>query len=189
MSAPAANWFLALPLPPQAGWHRAAADAPAALRRFDPLDLHITLAFLGPCGEAAALAAWRALAPLQHAPIQVTAGGWRAMGPAGRPSAYALSLGDGNEALVDLLTLWAGRGRLAAGCPPDLRPPLPHLTLLRPSRRQAEALRQPMAEWMAVAPRPAAMAHLDQLALYTWAEDRRQRLFRIVCSRPLASPT
>ena len=189
MSRP--NWFLALPLPAEVApaWLAAAAAAPPELRRFHPDDLHLTLAFLGPCEEGPARAAWQALHGLVHPPISIRAGGWRALGAPAAPSAYGLTLAEGHEALCGLLRDWGAKALAAAGCRPERRSPLPHLTLLRPSRRQAADLREPMAAWMASAPLPQQPALLSQLALYTWADDRRQRLFRIVCSRTLASPT
>jgi len=185
-----ANWFLALPLPAEVApaWLAAAATAPPPLRRFHPDDLHLTLAFLGPCEEAAALAAWRGLDGLSHPPIAIRAGGWRALGSPKAPSAYGLTLAEGHAELGDLLREWGALALAAAGCPPERRPALPHLTLLRPPRRQAEAWRESMAAWMATAPLPQPPALLSRLALYTWAADRRQRLFRMVRSRALASP-
>ena len=184
-TGPAPNWFLAFPLPPAAGWEGAAAGAPAGLRRFHAADLHLTLAFLGPCGEERALAAWRAVADLAGGPRRVSAAGWRALGPAPRPSAYGLTLAAGAEALTALLGAWGPRALLAAGLPPERRAPLPHVTLLRPRRAEAEQWRERMARWMAEAPLPAASAELAQLALYTWATDRRERLFQPVRLRPL----
>lgn len=188
MSRP--NWFLALPLPADVApaWLAAAAAAPPELRRLHPDDLHCTLAFLGPCGEGAALAAWQALDALVHPPLAIRAGGWRALGMPAAPSAYGLTLAEGHDALCRLLSGWGALALAAAGCRPDRRSPLPHLTLLRPPRRQAAALRAPMEAWMAAAPLPPQRARLSRLSLYTWAEDRRQRLFQIVRSRTLASP-
>ena len=188
MSRP--NWFLALPLPSEVapGWLAAAAAAPPELRRFHPDDLHLTLAFLGPCDQEAALAAWQALDALAHPPVVIRAGAWRALGEPAAPSAYGLTLAEGHEVLCHLLSEWGGKALAAAGCRQERGSPLPHLTLLRPPRRQAADLREPMAAWMATAPLPQQPALIGHLALFTWAEDRRQRLFRIVRSRTLASP-
>lgn len=182
---PAANWFLALPLPPSSGWERAVLDAPPELRRFDPRDLHLTVAFLGACGESAAVAAWEVLAPLQQAALTATAGGWRAMGPAAAPSAYALVLDRGADALAAVLAGWGPPALAAAGRPAERRTPLPHVTLLRPRRRDGQRLREPMAAWMATAPLPSTPVTFSEIALYTWNPDRRERLFRIQARRPL----
>lgn len=179
------NWFVAFPLPPEAGWDQAAVSAPAALRRFAPSDLHLTLAFLGPCGEACALAAWRLIAGLESPPLAIQAAAWRALGPARSPSAYGLSLGLGHGPLAALLGHWGDRLLAAADRPAAGREPLPHVTLLRPTRREAPAWRDPMRRWMAAAPLPEAPAVLDRIALYTWAPDRRQQLFRVVHQRLL----
>lgn len=183
MSAP--NWFLALPLPPQARWQEAAVTAPAPLRRFAAEDLHCTLAFLGPCGEERAIAAWQALAALEASAISVQAGGWRCLGPARQPSAYGLTLAEGHASLCALLQRWEPLARQAAGLEPSTRPPLPHVTLLRPRRRDAPQLIEPMRAWMQQAPLPPGPVLLQELALYTWDLQRQQRLFRITQRRPL----
>ena len=187
MSRP--NWFIALPLPSQADWHQASCSAPPALRRFHPADLHLTVAFLGPCGAARAEAAWLALVPLASAAPSVSAGSWRAFGPAQQPSAYGLLLDQGRVELERLLAHWGAVALEAAGCAASRRPPLPHVTLLRPKRRESAQWMQPMQAWMAKAPLPSQSLRLEHLALYTWSRDRSERLFRIVHQRPLDSPT
>lgn len=182
------NWFLALPLPLDAGWERCGLEMSPGIRRFDPADLHLTLAFLGPCGEAAALAAWRALAPLPHPALTVTAGAWLAMGPPRRPSAYALGLAEGCEGVAELIDRWGPLALAAAGQPLGGRPALPHVSLARPPRRGGDAQRQAMAAWLPGAPSPSGAVRLEHLALYTWAADRRGRLFRIAVQRRLDSP-
>jgi len=183
------NWFVALPLPAAAGWQQAAAAAPEALRRFAAADLHCTVAFLGPCGEERALAAWQALCDQPLAALLVSAGGWRGLGPSRQPSAYGLTFAQGRQPLEQLLVQAGGRALQAAGCPPSAHAPLPHITLLRPRRREAAQWCEPMQQWMQTAPLPPEPALLQELALYTWSEDRRERLFQIVRSRPLPPPT
>ena len=180
------NWFLALPLPPRARWQDAAVSAPPQLRRVAAEDLHLTLAFLGSCGEERAAAAWQAVGSLQSVAISIQAGGWCALGSARQPSAYGLTLAEGNAQLCELLQRWEPRAREAAGLAPSLRPPLPHVTLLRPGRRDAPLVIEPMRVWMARTPLPPGRALLQELALWTWDPDRRQRLFRIRERRPLA---
>jgi len=179
------NWFLALPLPATAGWQQAAVTAPVGLRRFVAEDLHVTLAFLGPCAEPAALEAWQRIEVLASPPLRITAGGWRALGPLRQPSAYGITLAQGHVELVTLLEQWGVRALQAAGLPPPGRPPLPHVTLLRPRRREAGQWWGPMLTWMASAPLPPGALMLERLELWTWAEDRRRRLFRQVRCRSL----
>jgi 2'-5' RNA ligase len=183
-----ANWFIALEVPPLAAWEGLTRGLPEDMRRFAPPDRHLTLAFLGPCGTERAERAWGALAGLRHPPIDATAAAWRAMGPRGRPSAYALTLARGLGPAAALIDDWGHRALLAAGLPPSHRRPLPHITLVRPPRRRAAALWPPMRHWLRQAPLPGGPFRLETLALYTWSDDRAQRLFRIVAERPLDSP-
>ncbi|QEY31284.1 hypothetical protein EVJ50_02505 [Synechococcus sp. RSCCF101] len=150
-------------------------------------DLHATVAFLGACGEARALAAWRALAEQRHPPIEATAAGWRAMGSPERPSAYALVPGMGRGTLERLIGRWREPALEAAGLPRDRRPPLAHITLTRPPRRRAAALKPAMDRWLRTAPVPDHPVRFEELALYTWAEERSRRLFRIVERRPFSA--
>jgi len=186
--AGAANWFIALEMPPLPAWEDLTRGLPEGMRRFSPQDRHLTLAFLGPCGAVPAERAWVALAGLRHAPIDATAGAWRAMGPRSRPSAYALTLARGRDPAAALIGDWGGRALIAAGLPPSRRRPLPHITLARPPRRRAASLREPMRQWLRQAPLPAAGFRLDTLALYTWSDERTEHLFRIVAERPVDSP-
>jgi 2'-5' RNA ligase len=183
-----ANWFIALEVPPLPAWEGLTRGLPEGMRRFAPLDRHLTVAFLGPCGTERAERAWEALVGLRHAPVDATAAAWRAMGPRDRPSAYAITLARGHGPAADLIASWGDRALIAAGLPPAGRRPLPHITLARPPRRRAAALRQPMRIWMGQAPLPGAPFRLETLALYTWSKDRAERLFRIVAERPLDSP-
>ena len=186
MAAVVPNWFIALVLPEQSGWERCAVELPMGMRRFHPEDLHLTVAFLGSCGEERAHQAWASLASERHPPIPVTAGSWRAMGAPRSPSAYALTLAEGRAPTAALMADWGRRALTVAAQPVDGRSPLPHVTLARPTRRLRDQLREPMDHWLRTAPVPTTPVTLEHLALYTWAEDRSQRLFRQVAVRSLA---
>lgn len=181
----AANWFLALVLPEPAGWIDAAAAVPSGVRRFHPADLHITVAFLGACGEELGLAAWQAVETMRHPPIWVSAGPWLALGHPSRPSAFGLGLDQGHQAVANLMASWGAAALAAAERPPERRAPLPHVTLARPTRRGGEDARRAMQQWISTAALPPTPALLEHLALFTWAEDRQERLFRVVAQRQL----
>ena len=189
------NWFVALVVPEQAGLSRFLVDLPASVRAFDAADLHLTVAFLGPCDQEQALLAWEAIAPLCHPALSVVTAGWRVMGPAQNPSAYALSLGpdpgqqqagQSSRVATELIESWRRPALAAAGLPPERRAALPHITLARPRRRGIEADRAAMATWLLQALPPQRELLLRDIALYTWDDDRQQRLFKIQAQRPLA---
>lgn len=184
-AAPAANWFIGVALPAEAGWIHAAQDLPEGVRRFHPLDLHITVAFLGPCGEAKAHRAWQAITSHVHPPVVAGAKAWHALGHPQRPSAFGLVLGSGFSALADLMQHWGRDALAAAERPAAQRVPLPHVTLARPSRRGGDAARTAMQRWITHAPVPTTPALLEHLALYTWAHPRHERLFQVVAQRRL----
>ncbi len=74
------NWFVALVVPEQAGLDGVLPSLPPGLRRFQPGDRHLSVAFLGACGAERALDAWQAIAACSHPPIAVRHASWRAMG-------------------------------------------------------------------------------------------------------------
>lgn len=180
------NWFVALVVPEAVLLEQTAATLPDGPRRLVGADLHCTLAFLGPCGEQRALLAWQALARLSHPPITVRPAGWRAMGPPQRPSAYALTLGQGSQLTARLIERWRPLALAAAGLPPEHRHALPHITLARAGRTADTS--QAMVEWLREAPVPPEPFALSEIGLYGWASDRDEQLFRIIRRRPLDQP-
>jgi 2'-5' RNA ligase len=172
---------------PEAPWLEALVqDLPAGLRPFCPGDLHCTVAFLGPVGAPAAHRAFRALHGRAHAPFQPTVAELRPFGPPNRPSAFSLALEDA------ALTAWIHDARrdacLAAGVKEDPRPVAPHVTVARPTRSSTGAQLEAAKGWCARAgPLPKRLS-LPVLALYTWSNDRRARLFDLVAQRPLGGP-
>ena len=69
----------------------------------------------------------------------------------------------------------------------DTRPPLAHVTFARPSRRAALAEQQNALRWAKALELGAPTVRLDKIALYTWSEDRKVTLFRIVQELPLGA--
>jgi RNA 2',3'-cyclic 3'-phosphodiesterase len=152
--------------------------------------VHLTLAFLGGCGEDAAVRALAALdqrlasEPLR--PMAVSLAEVVPMGGSRRTySALSALLAGGRAeasasiaALRDLLTQTAS-GRT------EKRPPKPHVSIARPRSRASDADREAGLSWAAKLELHGVHANLDRIALYTWSEVRRERLFQIVAERRL----
>lgn len=176
------HWFLALVVPEGERLLAATSNLPPGMRCFSPSDLHITVGFLGCCGIERAMAAWQAMGSRRHAAIAIRPGGWRPMGAARRPSAYALTLASGHNTTAALIEGWRGEALAAAELPPEPRPALPHITLVRPCRhkrsQQPIGTAEVMARWLSAAPIPRARLLLREIALYGWAMEREQRLVR-----------
>lgn len=183
------NWFLAFPV--KAPWLDTLPALPPRFRRFTPADVHLTLMFLGACGEnaaRAALAATRdALGPTSCSPFEVTLGDVVPMGPKKQYTALSVLLDQGRAQITEFLSRYRDVAADAANIRRDKRAPLPHITIGRPQRRATDVDRDAGLTWAATLSLPKDTHVLDRLALYTWSDERRSALFRVVDSFPLAS--
>ncbi|MBC8328109.1 MAG: hypothetical protein H8E31_05105 [Planctomycetes bacterium] len=181
------NWFLALRVP-AAGWFEQRVGAPPeGFRLFRGADLHITLAFLGGCSEEQALRAWRLNGCCALGPVPVTLGEVVPMGNPRRYSALSVLLRRGRNPVEKAIGLCRDRWLEAAEARPDKRPPKAHTTIARPQRRATPEVRQRGLEWAAGLELGGVDLVLDELVLYTWADDRAERLFKRVEGRKLES--
>jgi len=186
---PRPNWFFAFPI--DGSFVLELPALPSNFRRFHPEDVHLTLAFLGGCGQVAAERALSALDErLKGEPLRamdVSLAEVVAMGGSRRNySALSALLARGRAeasasiaALRDLLTQTAA-GRT------EKRPPKPHVSIARPRSRASEADREAGLAWAGGLELHGVHARLDRIALYTWSETRRDRLFQVVAERLLA---
>ncbi len=186
---PRPNFFFAFPL--DGSFVLDLPALPPSFRRFHPQDVHLTLAFLGGCGEAAAERALLALeAALNDKPfssIDVSLGRVVPMGPKREYSALSALLEHGREQTETCIAALRDVVSEAALGRREKREPKPHVTLARPQRRATEAARQAGLSWAAQLDLHTVSARLNRLALYTWSEgNRRERLFRILAERTLA---
>lgn len=181
------NWFVAFPVPAGPWLDAALSSAPAGLRLFRAEDLHATLAFLGLVTTQDARAAWEVAraSAAALAPVEATLDRVVAMGSLHRWSALSALFADGNDALAGAIGAHRDAILAAAGARPDTRAPKPHVTIARPTRRTTSAERQAALEWARALDLGAPRVRIDRLALYTWSEDRRERLFRIAEEAPL----
>jgi 2'-5' RNA ligase len=184
---PRPNWFLAFPL--DGAFLVDLPAPPPQLRRFHPQDVHMTLAFLGGCGEEAALRALavldQQLARLRPPAIDITLAEVVPMGSRRRYSALSALLGAGRAEATALITQLRDPLTEAADGQRDTRDAKPHITLARPKGRATDADRAAGVEWASALDLRHIHARLDRIALYTWNEKRLERLFRIVAERRL----
>ena len=186
----APNWFVGITVPPRGDdgtpWlERVLADLPTGVRPFHAADLHLTVAFLGSVGREPAERAWACAAALEGHPIVAELAGVKALGNPRRPSALSVVLASGGEDAVRVIEQLRAPMISAAGARPDTRPPLPHITIARPTRNCPPAERRRALAWAEGKSPLGQTVTMTQLALYTWAEDRRVRQFRVVAQRNL----
>ncbi len=172
------NWFVGFPV--DGAFLASLPPPPRAVRLYHPDDVHLTLAFLGACGEEAARRSWGLLERAELAAAEISLGSVVPMGSARSYSALSALLERGRTELE------ASLGRLrdplteAASGRRERRPPQPHVTLARAQRMASDAERAAGIEWAAGLDLGGVSARLNRVALYTWTEIRRPRLFRIV---------
>ena len=181
----APNWFIAFPM--QVEGLRLALEPPR-VRIFVTADLHCTLGFLGSVAETDARRAWGRVHDLVNS--EAVAGSFTEVKPLGnarKPSALSAMVGEGRMPLCAMINQARAPLLEAAGAPPDERSPLPHMTLARIQRRASSTERKAALGWA----RSLELADVSfvaaSVALYTWADDRRDRLFQIVEQRSLGS--
>jgi RNA 2',3'-cyclic 3'-phosphodiesterase len=185
---PRPNWFFAFPL--DGAFVTELPAMPAGFRRYHPDDVHLTLTFLGGCGEASAL---RALAVLDEilpasgaSPISVSLAEIVPMGAKAKYSALSALLGRGREETESLIGRLRDPLSEAAIHKREKRKPKAHVTVARPMIRATETHRQAGLTWASSVDLRHVERTLDRIALYTWHENRRERLFRAVAERSLA---
>jgi 2'-5' RNA ligase len=172
-----ANWFIALAVPTDAWWHRV-PQPPGGVRLFAPEDVHLTVAFLGPCGEVRAEAAFELAREWPAGPIDATLGEVRPMGNPRHPSALSAIVTDGAAVLSSAILAVRDGMRERAGAPVEDQAPLPHVTIARPSRRASRETQRAAIAWARSVDLAGPHVTLSRLVLYTHAEDRALRLFR-----------
>lgn len=183
---PRGNWFIGFPVLADRWFDAILRVAPPALKRFHRADLHATVAFLGSCGESRALAAWAALPERCGPPMSAVLDRLAPFGPRSRPSALSLTLAEGCEEVAARIGALRGPLYAAAEVPGDERPPLPHITVLRPRRAATPRERREAIAFAESLPPLGIPVRFDRVALYAWSEDRRERQFQVVMERELA---
>ena len=186
---PRPNWFLAFPV--SGAFVLELPALPKQFRLFHPDDVHLTLAFLGACGEDGALRALAVLderlhsAPLSK--IDISLGEVVPMGGSGRAYTALSALLERGRAETTACLL-AHRDALleAATGRREQRAAKPHVSLARPRRHATDAQRDIARAWASALDVRHVTSSLDRIALYTWHEARHERLFRVVAERRLA---
>lgn len=185
------NWFFGFPV--DGDFVESLPAPPPGIRRYHAADVHLTLAFLGRCSEEAALRALAALdTALRESPLvafEISLGEVVAMGPSRRYSALAALLEEGRAEATATLLAMRNTLTLAALGRRVVRPPKPHVTLARPRPSASVVAREAGLDWARALDVTGSRCRLDRIALYTWSEERRERLFRLVAERQLLPAT
>ncbi len=175
------NWFIAWPVQNAQDWLAAlAADAPSGIDFLDPADLHVTLAFLAAHDDPAEEKMVSILRGLSMSGLDITPGPFTALPQPRRFSAIAATIDTGRLELERQIARWMPRLCREAGASIDDRPPLPHITLARPTRRIRNDERDDVLDWIDDRPLDETPLTLAQPAIYRWAEKTSARRYQIV---------
>ena len=154
---------------------------PARVRVFATSDLHVTLGFLGAVQESDARNAWDRIG--DFASFREVKGSFSGVEPLGhprKPSALAAIVETGRDVLSEMIAQARDPLLRAAGAPEESRPPVPHMTLARIQRRASASERREALRWAQAIDLRGVVFTAAAVALYTWADDRQERLFQIV---------
>lgn len=175
------NWFIAFPISAGNWYETVITKVPAGIKSFEPIDLHITFAFLGPVGIEKAMLAWDRAQQLTIPPLQISLAAMTPFGNPMKPSAYAFTLNKGRDELAAILVNYRDELLRLSGKKEDKYPnPTPHLTVARPPRDASDELRKRGTDWATNFPIPDVSLPVDSIALYTWSDDREMQQFKIV---------
>jgi 2'-5' RNA ligase len=182
---PPPNWFVAFPVYFSSGllfWLREHRSAPPQrLCFFKPVDLHLTLAFLGKLEPAEVRPVLKWLEDHCDVFPDVLSARCRELLllPGGlRCSAIALSVEDDTGMLIPGIGESRKELLRLAGKPEDSRPVLPHVTVARPRRKLSDAEKVKM---LLTSGLPENLEiHLHRPVLFTRSLDRTESLFRMI---------
>jgi RNA 2',3'-cyclic 3'-phosphodiesterase len=156
-------------------------DPPPRVRVFNGADRHVTLGFLGPVQELNARKAWHRIGEFPaFRSVSGTFSRVEALGHPRHASALCAMVDAGREPLGEMIAEARAPLLSAAGAPEDTRPPLPHMTLARIQRRANAAERREALRWARAIDLCGVTFTVRSVALYTSADDRQKRLFRVV---------
>lgn len=183
------NWFIALPVAADGWFPERLATPPPGTKLLHPEDLHLTVIFLGSCGEEKALAAWRAIVwPLGR--VETRLGPVVPLGPPKRFSALSATCLEHRERIEASMDVARHAAANAAGVAVDPRPPLAHVTVARPKRSATNHDRKAALSWASALDLGKPSVGLGSIALYTWSETEERskpggRSYRQVELRPV----
>ncbi len=180
------NWFVGLPVQ-DTGWFGGVVDeAPHGLRIFNANDLHLTVAFLGQCDFQYTDDIKKIIDAISFEPFTITFDTLITFPPERRPTVVSFTLHDGYDATYKLIRRWREPLLSAGHARPDTREPLPHVTVARIHRDAGYREIEDISAWAYSRTVPPVSVTIDRVALYTWADDRRERQFKIVYEKRMS---
>ncbi len=180
-----ANWFIALTV--DAPWWFENLEFPEGARKFHPEDLHCTIAFLGSINLHQVEAAQTLLRSMREPSIECQFSSLMCLPSEKNFRALAVGLHDQQNLTSSIIRRYRDEFHRAVGQQAETREVLAHVTLARPSRSCTRDQQSTIIHWMKQQHIPSTSLVLNSCALYTWADDRRERQFRIVEQIALAS--
>lgn len=180
------NWFVGWTIDAPGVMDRLACP-PERVRLFVPSDLHITLAFFGSVDAERARAAFSLVNPADFRAISVVPTSLSLMGHPKRGTALAADIGQGRATLIDGMSRYRDALLNKAGTALPQVDHRPHVTVARIGRRARDPQRSAALTWARAVDLDGLVFHVDRIGLYTWAKDRRNRLFQLDRAMPLPS--
>ena len=179
------NWFVAFSVSPDVWYKDIYKNIEEPMRKFHPEDLHSTLVFLGYLENGEVESVKRVMDDFDEKSVSITLGKLLFLPALKKYSAVSYSIEQGNKTLQEYMKKYRDRFSVAAQRDLDSRSPLPHITIARPPKKMTGHEKQTAAMQLQKLPIPQGEIKIDTLDLYTWADHRQSRQFKIIWSKKL----
>lgn len=174
------NWFVGLPVQDTGWFAGVVGESPHGLRIFNANDLHLTVAFLGQCNFQYTDDIKKIIDTISFTPFTITFDQLTTFPPERRPTVVSFTLREGYDETCGLIRRWREPLLTAGHARPDTREPLPHVTVARIHRDAGYREIEDISAWAFSRTVPPVSVAIDRVALYTWADDRRERQFKVI---------
>ncbi|MES0490019.1 MAG: hypothetical protein ABUK01_08515 [Leptospirales bacterium] len=166
------NWFVAFSVSPDSWYEEVYKTVEEPMYKYHPEDLHSTVAFFGSLDEEGVERVKRVMDTFDEKSLLVTLGKLLFLPTLQKYSAVSYSVDEGNAVLQNYIQKYRDQFFIAAKQDVDSRPPLPHVTIVRPPKKTTVGENRKFSKSIQKLSTPRNKILINTLSLYTWSENR-----------------